>query len=405
MIFSFSDCTLDTERVTLTRQGAAVPVEPKVFDLIELLVRNAGRVVPTEELVAEIWGGRAVSDGAITARVSAARKALGDTGAAQRIIRTVSRRGLELVGPVKQIRSVERCADRASADLVETDLKIRFTASRDGSSIAYAVSGDGRPLVLVRPPMMTDLEQLSREPFNRALMERLGRTHQILTFDQLGCGQSDRTAAHFDFADHVDELKQVMDAAQMENAAVVALSGGVHAALRLAAQFPERVSKLVLVGGYVTGRALRRNAPDPLRGLMEEASDQQSPTLTEAFMLAYWPEGPLETLREKARIVRSATSPGNALRMRDMINQVSNADMLQNVRCPTLVIHGRNDSLHPISEARALAAGIPNSEMMVLETANHWPLPGNSVWLQFLYGMEEFLARRIGPDRKQRGLP
>lgn len=212
---------------------------------------------------------------------------MGDTGAAQRIIRTASRRGLELVVPVKQIPSVDRYVDRAPTGFDETNLKIKFAPSRDGSSIAYAVSGHGQPLVLVRPPMMTDLEQLWREPFNRALMERLGRTHQILTFDQLGCGQSDRTAANFDFEDHVAELKQVMDAAQMENAVVVALSGGAHAALRLAAKFPERVSKLVLVGGYLNGRALRRNAPDPLRGLMEEANDQHSPTLTEAFMLAY----------------------------------------------------------------------------------------------------------------------
>ena len=80
----FADCTLDDARLTLTRGGHAVAVEPKVFDLIQLLVRNAGNLVTRDQMVDEVWGGRIVSESAISACIAAARKAVGDTGKAGR---------------------------------------------------------------------------------------------------------------------------------------------------------------------------------------------------------------------------------------------------------------------------------------------------------------------------------
>ena len=80
MQYTFADCLLDTDTRTLMRAGAAVPVEPQVFDLLALLAANAERVVTTDEIVQVVWRGRIVSDSTISARIASARKAVGDTG-------------------------------------------------------------------------------------------------------------------------------------------------------------------------------------------------------------------------------------------------------------------------------------------------------------------------------------
>ncbi len=96
----FVDCLIDTDRRELHRDGCSVPLEPQVFDLLVHLIRNRTHVVSKEDLVRSVWGGRIVSDATIHSRVKSARQAVGDSGAAQRVIRTIPRRGLRFVGEV-----------------------------------------------------------------------------------------------------------------------------------------------------------------------------------------------------------------------------------------------------------------------------------------------------------------
>lgn len=97
MRYVFATCELDTASHELRRGGEAVRVEPQVFDLLALLVRHPGRLVTRDELVADVWGGRIVSESTISARINAARKAVGDDGERQAVIATVPRRGIKLV--------------------------------------------------------------------------------------------------------------------------------------------------------------------------------------------------------------------------------------------------------------------------------------------------------------------
>src|SRR5258705_1530482 len=101
MILSFDDCEIDLERRELSRAGIAVHVEPQVFDLLAYLAQNGDRVVSKDEIFASIWEGRIVSDSTLTSRINAARRAVGDTGKEQRLIRTVARKGLRFVGGVR----------------------------------------------------------------------------------------------------------------------------------------------------------------------------------------------------------------------------------------------------------------------------------------------------------------
>ena len=102
MQFTFDNQTLDIERRELLRDGAPIPIQPQVFDLLAYLVQNRDRVVSKEDLIGLVWGGRTVSDSTFTSRVNAARTAIGDSGRDQKLIRTISRKGLRFVGTVQE---------------------------------------------------------------------------------------------------------------------------------------------------------------------------------------------------------------------------------------------------------------------------------------------------------------
>ena len=101
MQFLFDNHTLDTDRRELRRGTTPIAVEPQVFDLLIYLVQNQHRVVSKDDLIASVWGGRIVSDSTLTSRINAARKAVGDSGEDQKLIRTVPRKGLRFVGAVR----------------------------------------------------------------------------------------------------------------------------------------------------------------------------------------------------------------------------------------------------------------------------------------------------------------
>jgi TolB-like protein/cytochrome c-type biogenesis protein CcmH/NrfG len=100
--FEFSDYVLDVDRRELRRRNEAMTVEPQVFDLLLYLVQNRHRVVSRDDMIDAIWGGRIVSDSAVTTRINAVRRAVGDTGAAQAVIRTVTRKGVRFIAPVEE---------------------------------------------------------------------------------------------------------------------------------------------------------------------------------------------------------------------------------------------------------------------------------------------------------------
>ena len=101
MQFLFANHTLDTDRRELHRDSEPIAIEPMVFDLLVYLVQKRDRVVSKDDLIASIWGGRIVSDSTLTSRINAARKAIGDSGEDQKLIRTIARKGLRFVGAVR----------------------------------------------------------------------------------------------------------------------------------------------------------------------------------------------------------------------------------------------------------------------------------------------------------------
>src|SRR5215469_12742847 len=121
MVFRFGDHVLDTERRELRRRAKLVALEPQVFDLLAYLVRNRGRVVSKDDLIDGVWGGRIVSDSALTTRLNAARKAVSDSGAEQHVIRTLARKGVRFVAEVTEDGALEAGAAASAPSLALPD--------------------------------------------------------------------------------------------------------------------------------------------------------------------------------------------------------------------------------------------------------------------------------------------
>src|SRR3984885_6154702 len=102
MLLHFDRYVLDNDRRELRKEGRAIAVQPQVFDLLAFLLANRSRVVTKGQIIEAVWGGRAISESTLTSRVNALRYAIGDTGEAQRLIRTVARKGLRFAGDVME---------------------------------------------------------------------------------------------------------------------------------------------------------------------------------------------------------------------------------------------------------------------------------------------------------------
>jgi DNA-binding winged helix-turn-helix (wHTH) protein len=115
VLFSFKDFALDAERRELRARGTIVAIEPQVFDLLVYLIQNRNRVVSKDDLIASVWGGRIVSDSTLDSRINAVRKAIGDSGNQQELVRTIPRKGVRFVGDVQQDQAQPKPNNRLPA--------------------------------------------------------------------------------------------------------------------------------------------------------------------------------------------------------------------------------------------------------------------------------------------------
>ncbi|WP_299984922.1 winged helix-turn-helix domain-containing protein [uncultured Ruegeria sp.] len=385
MRYEFADCILDVDRHILTHRGEPVAIEPQVFDLLALLAAHPGKLVPRDEIIAHVWNGRFVSDSTISARIAAARRAVGDDGKSQRVIRTIVRRGLQMAAEVSCDNSL------TSSPTARKTQHLKYAQGQNGQAIAYTTSGDGPPVLRVGS-IVYDLEAEWRLPSERAYINAMEAKFTLLRYNKhQQANWGDPGQVNYDGV--TEDILAVSQAAGFDRFAIVAEFGGLFSALRFAVKFPDRVSRLAIVGGWAEGRNHRDDVdgPDSIRNLIVEGWQDPGSGYAVGSLLSYFPEGPLETVREIVGELQALYSMEEKLYQRDSGNTASVLHLLPQVQCPTLVLHARNSAVHPLSEARKLAAGIPGASLAVLETANHIPLPGNAVYDTYIQTLTEFL--------------
>jgi len=387
VLFSFDDFTLDSERRELRSGGTIIPIEPQVFDLLIYLIENRDHVVSKDDLIGSVWGGRIVSDSTLDSRINGVRKALGDSGKEQRLIRTIARKGVRFLGEVTASNSKE-APEPARAPQQE----VHFCTACDGVRIAYAMAGQGPPLVKAAN-WLNHLEYDWQSPIWSNLFRRLARQHRLIRYDERGNGLSDRDVDDISFEAFVHDLESVVEAACLNRFALLGISQGCAVSIVYAMRHPERVSHLVLLGGFAHGRAKRD--PEGFKtqlSLVQQGWGRENPAFRQFFTSTFVPDGTPEQMQWLNDLQRITTSPENAVRIMQAISNVDVTDMLPRVTVPTLVLHSRNDAWIPFDEGRALAAGIPGARFVALESRNHALLEGEPAWQKFLDETEAFLA-------------
>jgi pimeloyl-ACP methyl ester carboxylesterase/DNA-binding winged helix-turn-helix (wHTH) protein len=383
MIYRFDRCELDIERHRFSIDGAERPLEPQVFDLLHLLARQPGRLVTRDALVDAVWGGRIVSEATISSRINAARRAVDDDGRQQRVLRTVPRRGIQLVCPVA-VDGAEpgpAAAPAAGAPEAAPEQRMRIARSADGTLIAYGTTGSGPPLVRIANPAF------------RSLIDAFGAGFAVTGYDQRGCGLSARAVDRLDFEAAVEDVAAVVDAAGLARFPVFASSQGVPVAVAFAARWPERVSRIVLYGGFVTGRRLRDEAQaDAFMTLLRQSLGRSDGAFIAAFATLFMPGATREQVEAFVAMQRGFADLEQIIRLRSVFDRIDVRALLPRVVAPALVLHARNDAVQPIEQARLLAAGMPNAQLVVLESDNHVPLPQDPAWAQLAQAAGDFLA-------------
>ena len=391
MQFAFGDYELDVDRVELRRRGQVIAVEPQVFDVLCYLIRHQDRVISVDELFREVWHGRIVSESTLTSRINAARTAIGDDGARQSLIKTSSRRGYRFTGAATTSSSHRPAANRTG---LRQD--IFFCTSGNSVRIAYAKAGEGPPL-LKAGNWMNHLEYDWESPVWSHLLHWLAGNHQLIRYDARGNGLSDWDVQDISFDAFVRDLEAVADAAGLETFSLFGASQGCGFSIAYAVKHPERVSKLVLYGGFARGRRMR-GAPvdaeqaDAMLTLMRTGWGQENPAFRQVFTSLFVPGGTAEQMDWFNELQRKTTSPENAVRIRLISDYMNVVDLLPQVTAPTLVLHCRDDAIQPYEEGRFIAANIPGARFVGLEGRNHLILESDPGWATFRHEVSAFLG-------------
>ncbi|WP_209719559.1 alpha/beta fold hydrolase [Marmoricola sp. OAE513] len=398
------DIEIDEALFEVRRAGQPVPLEPQAFDVLLHLVRHRDRIVPKEELMDSIWGGRFVSETTVTSRIKQVRKALGDDGQAQRCIRTLHGRGYRFVAEVvestESADSVERVVPTGAAPVagpspVEQS-PIRYTTS-DGLHIAYQVTGSGPIDIVLISGFVSHLEVDWDDPRHAYFLERLGAMGRLIRFDKRGTGMSDRPPGVPDLETRMHDVLAVMDAVGSQKAVICGYSEGGPMAMLMAAMHPERVSGLVLYGTY----ARRVWAEDYPYAQTAEARAAWTEELVtnldwEADLRYRCPSGDDAMAEWWARRMRASATPGTVRQLMDMNALVDVRGILPSLRVPTLVLHRRGDAMFTWEEGQYIADRIPGARLELLDGEDHF-VSGDPK--QIVDAIEPFITPTTVPDQ------
>ncbi len=273
--------------------------------------------------------------------------------------------------------------------------EIRFCTAVDGVRIAYATVGHGPPLVKTAN-WLNHLEYDWESPVWRTLLRELARDRLLVRYDERGNGLSDWDADDISFEAFVKDLETVVDATGLERFPLIGMSQGCSVSIAYAVRHPERVSRLILYGGYAVG-ANRRPTQDEidrqsaLIALMKDGWGKDNPAFRQIFTSLFMPDANTEQMKSFNELQRMTTSPDNAVRLMQAFGEIDVRPLLSEVRAPTLVLHCREDARIPFEQGRQMAMSIPGARLVPLEGRNHIMLEHEPGWSRFLAEVRNFL--------------
>lgn len=278
--------------------------------------------------------------------------------------------------------------------------EIRFCKSSDAVQLAMGLYGHGPPLVKAAT-WLTHIELDQTSPFDRQLIDAFAPDFRYVTYDSRGCGLSQRRVEDISFEAWVRDLEAVVDELALESLSLLGISQGAAVAVAYAARHPERVRRLILLGGFATSY-FTTSKPDPavvqeaqtLLKVVELGWGSSRPAFRQVFVSKFLPDATAEQWHEFDALQKATVAPEMAARYLQAMFSVDVKDLATQVRCPVLALHVKGDQLIYFDQGRRLAASIPGARFVPLEGNNHIPLVNEPAWTVFVNEVRHFLGAR-----------
>ena len=290
-------------------------------------------------------------------------------------------------------------AARSAVAPPEASQEIRFCRSRDGVRLAYAAHGSGPPLVVVSC-WLSHLQYDWQSPVWRHFLDELGGITRLVRYDERGFGLSDWNVTDFSLEARLGDLEAVIDALGEERFALLGMSGNSPVALAYAAKHPNRVTRLILYGGWAG-----QTPPEPtsereadeaaLQAMVRAGWARPDPLFRRVFTNMFIPEATEVQMGWMDDLQRMSTSTENMLAARHERITRDVSDLLPQIPVPTLVLHSLGDRAIEFKHARLMATRIPDARLVPLESRNHILLAGEPAWSVFMDEVRTFME----PDR------
>ena len=268
--------------------------------------------------------------------------------------------------------------------------------------LAYAVSGEGPPLVM-SATWLTHLEHQWRSLAWRPWLDAFTREHKVLRHDSRGCGLSDRNAGNLSFETWVRDLECVVEAAGFRRFALVGTCWGGPIAIEYAcpasrAGQPSRPLRQLRARQTAAAgcQRKRRRKRGVLTDLTRLGWGQDDHAFVQVWASRFQPGGTREHLRSWSEQMRAATSADTAIRLLQIAWNTDVRDAARKIKCPALIVHPERDVVSPIEQGRLLASLIPHSRFVQLDTENHMLLADEPAWSQLVAEVRSFFAE---PER------
>ena len=283
--------------------------------------------------------------------------------------------------------------------LANANLKqeVRYCKAPDGVRLAYATVGNGPP-ILKSAHWLGHLEYDWELPISRHLLLGLAEDHTLIRYDARGNGLSDWEVREISLDAWVTDMETVADVTGLTRFPLLGFSQGCPVAITYAAGHPERVSHLILYGGFATGANKRstltatgRERLAAMNTLVKQGWGADNPAFRQMFTSLLMPTANKDQADAFNELQRLSASPECAARYLETVADLTVLELLSQVRAPTLVMHVRDDSLVPIKLRRELAAGIPGARFVALPGKNHVPLDQDPGVPRLLDELKDFL--------------
>jgi pimeloyl-ACP methyl ester carboxylesterase/DNA-binding CsgD family transcriptional regulator len=282
--------------------------------------------------------------------------------------------------------------------------RIHIASTPDNVRLAWAEAGTG-PALVKASNWLTHLQYDWESPVWRHWMKFLADHFHFIRFDERGCGMSDWEVEDVSPRNWLIDLECVIEAAGVHRPMILlGVSQGSVTVIRYAVEHPEKVSHMILYGGYADGW-MRRGGPQEqhyraILEMMRLGWGSKNPVFRQAFTGRFIPEATHEQIDWFNELCRKTTAPEMAVRLLKARGHVDVTNLLAQVEVPTLVLHARRDEVVPFSEGRKLASGIPGAEFVELNSRNHILLSHEPAWHEFQQAVLEFLGIQFR-DRQQ----